>query len=257
MNLQLEPDVAFGVDPDLGVVAAVADDRPFLDEVLRKHHFHYSEHFDVYLLPQDTPHNQVVRLVAGATREFQDSQLAVSADPKVVIPPPVPAPDGVPSRTPLPGQSLTALTGQLHELRRSADVADVLGEVLDEEHGALLDLEEFVDTTASWCDRLGTDNGHELSQHLRTIAHHIAFLGDQLVWAQSELAVMPDVTPKDAPPLSEVPLPVRHEWLSVTHTARARAATASSPSLPAVIHRSQGQTAAPAQSASVKPSRTR
>lgn len=50
MTLQLEPDVAFGMHPDYGVAAAVADARPFLDEVLRKHHFRYSEYLDVYLL---------------------------------------------------------------------------------------------------------------------------------------------------------------------------------------------------------------
>ncbi|MET7518330.1 hypothetical protein ABZS88_33770 [Streptomyces sp. NPDC005480] len=116
---------------DLGVAAAVADERPFLDEVLRKHHFRYSEHLDVYLLPSDTPHNQAVQTMASASGEFQESGLSVAADPKIVIPQPIPAPDGVPARSTQPAQSLTALTRQLHELRRSADVADVLSEVHD------------------------------------------------------------------------------------------------------------------------------
>lgn len=181
MTLQLEPDVAFGTHPDFGVAAAVADDRPFLDEVLRKHHFRYSKYLDVYLLPDGTPHNTAVRTVAGATREFQEAGPSVAADPKIMISPPVPAPDGVPARATQPGQSLTALTGQLHELRRAEDVSEVLGEILDEHHGVVPDLAEFIDTAAAWCERLGTPSGHKLGLHLRNIAHHVAFLGDQLV----------------------------------------------------------------------------
>ncbi|MFE0187571.1 hypothetical protein [Streptomyces sp. NPDC058989] len=232
MNLPYEPDVAFGVHPDLGVAAAVADDRPHLDDVLRKHHFRYSQDLDVYLLPKDAPYNASVQAVAAATREFQDAGLTVAADPRIMLPPPIPTSDDVAARTTQPGQSLTALTGELHELRRSADVAEVLEQILDEHHGAVGDLEEFIDTAAAWCERLDTPNGRELGQHLRTIAHHVAFLGDRLADAQLDLSVMPDVTPQDAPPLTDVPLPARHEIPSVTHTARSRAAVASSPNRP-------------------------
>ncbi|MFF3631622.1 hypothetical protein [Streptomyces sp. NPDC002164] len=257
MTLRLEPDVAFGMHPDYGVAAAVTDARPFLDEVLRKHHFRYSEYLDVYLLADNTPHNTAVRTVARATREFQDAGLSVAADPRIMIPPPVPTRDGVPARATRPGQSLTALTGELHELRRAADVSEVLGEILDEHHGVVLDLEEFIDTAAAWCERLGTPHGHELGLHLRTIAHHVAFLGDQLVGAQLELAVMPDVTPENAPPLAEVPLPERQEWLRVTHTARARAAMASSPNRTANAPKPLDVRGPRLQAAPPAPSRTR
>lgn len=249
MNLPYEPDVAFGVHPDLGVGAAVVDGRPQLDEVLRKHHFRYSQDLDVYLLPEGTPHNTAVRTVAAATREFQDAGHTVAADPRIMLPPPVPTPHGVTARKTQPGQSLTALTGELHELRRSADVADVLEQILDEHHGALGDLEEFIDTAAAWCERLDTLGGRELGQHLRTVAHHVAFLGDRLADAQLDLSVMPDVTPKDAPPLADVPLPKRHEVPSATHSARARAAVTSSPKRPADLPAAPGEaprsTAAP------------
>ncbi|GGX14543.1 hypothetical protein [Streptomyces noursei] len=249
MNPSHEPDVALGVHPDLGVGAAVADDRPHLDEVLRKHHFRYSQDLDVYLLPKGTPHNTAVRTVAAATREFQDAGLTVAADPRIMLPPSIPTPDGVTARTTQPGQSLTALTGELHELRRSADVAEVLEQILDEYHGAVGDLEEFIDTAAAWCERLDTPSGRELGQHLRTVAHHVAFLGDRLADAQLDLSAMPDVTPKDAPPLAEVPLPKRHKIPSVTHTARARAAVAPSPKRPADLPAAPGEaprsTAAP------------
>ncbi|ORT59153.1 hypothetical protein [Streptomyces sp. CB03238] len=257
MTLRLELDVAFGMHPDFGVAAAVTDDRPFLDEVLRKHHFRYSEYLDVYLLPDGTPHNTAVRTVARATRDFQDAGLSVAADPRIVIPPPVPTPDGVAARATQPGQSLTALTGELHELRRAADVSEVLGEILDEHHGVVLDLEEFIDTAAAWCERLDTPNGHELGLHLRNIAHHVAFLGDQLLGAQLELAVMPDATPENAPPLAEVPLPDRQEWLRVTHTTRARAAVASSPNRPATALKHQDEAVPRSQAAPTAPSRTR
>ncbi|MEV0372588.1 hypothetical protein AB0I10_22605 [Streptomyces sp. NPDC050636] len=249
MNLPYEPDVAFGVHPDLGVAAAVADDRPYLDEVLRKHHFRYSQDLDVYLLPEGTGHNTAVRTMAAATREFQGAGHTVAADPRIMLPPPVPTPGGVDARKTQPGQSLTALTGELHELRRSADVAEVLEQILDEHHGAVGDLEEFIDTAAAWCERLDTPGGRELGQHLRTIAHHVAFLGDRLADAQLDLSVMPEVTPQDAPPLADVPLPARHEIPSVSRTARSRAAVAPSPNrpagLPAAPEEAARSTAAP------------
>ncbi|MEU8782639.1 hypothetical protein [Streptomyces sp. NPDC048637] len=255
MNLPYEPDVAFGVHPDLGVAAA-ADDRPYLDEVLRKHHFRYSQDLDVYLLPEGTGHITAVRTMAAATREFQDAGLTVAADPRIMLPSPDPTPDDVAARTTQPGQSLTAMTGELHELRRSADVAEVLEQILDEHHGPVGDLEEFIDTAAAWCERLDTPNGRELGQHLRTIAHHVAFLGDRLADAQLDLSVMPGVTPQDAPPLADMPLPVRHNVPSVTHTARSRAAVASSPNrpteLPAASEEAPRSTAAPSS-----PRRTR
>ncbi|MGW2331584.1 hypothetical protein ACWC5C_38350 [Streptomyces sp. NPDC001700] len=57
MSFELEPDVAFGRTTDFGIAAAIAYDRPFLDEVLRKHHFEYNAELDVHLLP----HNAAVQ----------------------------------------------------------------------------------------------------------------------------------------------------------------------------------------------------
>ncbi|MFZ3572297.1 hypothetical protein ACOKM5_35805 [Streptomyces sp. BH097] len=85
MHVHPEPDAAFARHPDFGIVAAVADDRPFLDEVLRKHHFFYSQPHDIYLLPSDTPHTTAVHTVASATREFQEAGLSVAADPKILL----------------------------------------------------------------------------------------------------------------------------------------------------------------------------
>ncbi len=67
---------------------------------------------------------------------------------------------------------------------------------------------------------------------------------------------MPDLTPEDAPPLADVPLLPRYELPSVTHTARARAALASSPSRPATLPNSPDEAArSPAPPSS--PRRTR
>ncbi|MFC6067044.1 hypothetical protein [Streptomyces ochraceiscleroticus] len=82
-----EPAVAFGRIPDLGVAAAVADDRPFLDEVLRRHGFEYSPRRDIYLLPPGTAHDAAVQTVAAATQRFQGAGLSVAADPRLVVPP--------------------------------------------------------------------------------------------------------------------------------------------------------------------------
>ncbi|MGW2339488.1 hypothetical protein [Streptomyces sp. NPDC001661] len=66
------------------MAAAVADDRPLLDEILRAHRFLYSHARDVYLLPSDTSHTTAVRAVARATRAFQDNGFSVAADPKIL-----------------------------------------------------------------------------------------------------------------------------------------------------------------------------
>ncbi|MFG3255287.1 hypothetical protein [Streptomyces sp. NPDC048172] len=91
MSSQPEPDVAFGTTRDFGIAAAVADDRPFLDEVLRKHHFAFEARLNVYLLPPETAYDVTVKNMAAATREFQAAGLSVAADPRAVVPP---HPDG-------------------------------------------------------------------------------------------------------------------------------------------------------------------
>ncbi|WP_327660467.1 MULTISPECIES: hypothetical protein [unclassified Streptomyces] len=117
-----EPDVAFGLIPDLGIAAAVAGHRPYLDEVLRKHHFLYAQTHDIYLLPSNTSHTAAVRAVVGATREFQDTGLSVAVDPKILFSASLPA-----TATPLSrslDSSANALTGQLHDARQATDVSE-------------------------------------------------------------------------------------------------------------------------------------
>ncbi|MCK7626183.1 hypothetical protein MUU72_24270 [Streptomyces sp. RS10V-4] len=106
----LEPDVAFGVHPVLGIAAATADDRPFLDEVLRRHHFRYSEDLDVYLLPAGTPPAVGVRAVAHACRALHDAGLTAAADPRILSS--RPDPDDLSANRPARSRAATASSAQ-------------------------------------------------------------------------------------------------------------------------------------------------
>ncbi|MCX5535207.1 hypothetical protein OG785_32230 [Streptomyces sp. NBC_00006] len=135
MNPHHEPDVAFGLIPKLGVAAAVSDDRPLLDEVLREHRFLYSPVHDVYLSPSDFPHTTLVHTVASAAREFQDNGLSVAADPKILLSPSPPVTEALLARASEP--SVYALASELHDARQAVDVAHVLDAVLDDRPNGL------------------------------------------------------------------------------------------------------------------------
>ncbi|MEI5525261.1 hypothetical protein WB388_32110 [Streptomyces brasiliscabiei] len=233
--MRLESHIAFGPHPDLGVVAEVAPDNPYTEteQVLRKHHFRRHPESGLYFLPRDAPYNRVLRAVTGAARVLQDAGLSVAADPRLMVPPPVPqSPDTPPARKAVPAQSLTALTAELHTADRAMDAAEVLQELLDEDFGAMGELEQLITTTATWCERLDTDAGLELCSRLRTIANHMAFLGDRIADVEGDLAVMPNVIPADAPSLAATPTRP-HEDLLPRYGARAQAAVAASPHRPA------------------------
>ncbi|WP_327657181.1 hypothetical protein [Streptomyces sp. NBC_00483] len=243
MNPHPEPDVAFGLIPELGVAAAVADDRPALDEALRKHHFRYSPPDDVYLLPGDTPHTTAVRTVASATQEFQDNGFSVAADPKILLSLSPTATEALRSRVPEP--SVHVLTSQLHDARQAMDVADVLGEVLDGRRGTFVRLDELFQAASVWCERLGNSSGHELSVHLRSMRNNVAFIGQQLADIQADLAAMPDGFPEGVPTLKEDPVWERREGPAPSPSTRAQAAIVPSP------HRAQD---VPATDTSATPS---
>lgn len=75
------PDVAFGVHPSLGVVAAVTDGRPMGERILREQGFQYQPRLDVYTLPGTVEYRDAVRKVARASAVMQDVGLAVAAQP--------------------------------------------------------------------------------------------------------------------------------------------------------------------------------
>ncbi|MDJ1132003.1 hypothetical protein [Streptomyces iconiensis] len=226
MSLELEPDVAFGATPEFGIAAAVADDRPFLDEVLRKHHFAYNARLDVYLLPSDTAHHTAVKAVAAATHEFQDAGLPVAADPRAVVPPDRKEP------APRPGQPPDALNDEARELREAAGISEVIRGAMDEGIGAVEELDDLVDTATTWCDRLDSAQGREMALHLRSMKHLVTSLNDHVMNAVMELEDMSRGVFRNAPAPSDVPAREGHKELPEHHAACSRAATASSPQHP-------------------------
>ncbi|MEU6814068.1 hypothetical protein [Streptomyces sp. NPDC046860] len=105
---QHAPDVAFGLHPDLGVMAIVndADAAHYLTQVLDEHGFDYQEQLDVSVLPRGTPHSVAVRVVENMAWELHCSGWTVAVDATISLPTVV-APHGLsaaaPTRTALPG----------------------------------------------------------------------------------------------------------------------------------------------------------
>ncbi|GLX34313.1 hypothetical protein Sros01_03860 [Streptomyces roseochromogenus] len=159
MPLPIEPDVAFGWHPDLGVAAAVADARPYLDEVLREHGFSHSAGMDLYLLPSGTPHAAAVGAAAGASRQFQEAHLTVAADPRLAA---VQADIG-----------LVAMSDGLRERRHAGGVGEVLEQIRLRHSGSTTDLGAFIDTAATWCDQMGTSSGKDLADDVRSLSAEV------------------------------------------------------------------------------------
>ncbi|CDR10547.1 predicted protein [Streptomyces iranensis] len=197
--MHLEPDVAFGSIPEFGIAAAVADDRLFLDEVLRKHHFEYKAGLDVYLLPPEIPHNAAVKNVAAATREFQDAGLSVAADPRAVVPPDGDGLGPVPVRYPI------ALSEEARVPSDPAEVAEVIRDAMDEGIGAVGELDSLVDTATAWCNRLDSDEGRDMALRLHHVKYLVTALHDEVMSAVMELEDMSQGASKNSPPRSEVP----------------------------------------------------
>ncbi|MGW6840261.1 hypothetical protein [Streptomyces sp. NPDC054958] len=159
MLLPLEPDVAFGWHPDLGVAAAVTDTRPYLDEVLREHGFSHSAGRDLYLLPSGTPHAAAVRAAAGASRRFQEAHLTVVADPRLTAMQPGIRPDATYDGT--------------RERQQASGVDAFLERIRDRHSGSVTDLGAFIDTAAAWCDQMGTSSGKDLADDLRSLSSEV------------------------------------------------------------------------------------
>lgn len=55
---QHEPDVAFGLHPDLGIIAAVSDDNQYLPAVPAERGFKYNESLDHSVIPSEIPRSE-------------------------------------------------------------------------------------------------------------------------------------------------------------------------------------------------------
>ncbi|MFB7979675.1 hypothetical protein [Streptomyces vinaceus] len=153
-----EPDVAFDWHPDLGVTAAVADTRPYLDEILREHGFSHSASRDLYLLPSGTPHTAAVRAAASASRRFQEAHLTVMADPRL---------------TAVQVGTREAPVSDGPRPRRASGVGEILEQIRDKHGSSITDLGAFIDTAAAWCDRMGTSSGEDLADDLRSLSAEV------------------------------------------------------------------------------------
>ncbi|MCM1967971.1 hypothetical protein [Streptomyces sp. G1] len=197
MVFSIEPDVAFGMHPDLGVAAGVADDRPFLDEVLREHGFDYSKPLDIYLLPTDTANAAAIRAVASASRRFQDAGLAVVADPRLAYPEPFPR-SGAAAGTAVP------------EAEHAAGLAEVLGQIRDKHHGTVNDIGGFIEAAADWYDRANAISGRDLADDLRAIALSIPTAQTARVRAAtSSSPLRPPTAPMEPPTTARSDSPPR------------------------------------------------
>lgn len=206
-----KPCVAFGVIPDLGVAAAAAESDSLVDGVLRQHGFVHDSRRDIYLLPPGTEHHLAVQAVAASTQKLQAAGLSVAADPRIVTADRQRKPPG-----PSPHTSLAGLSAVLPTLEEPTDVADWLRRPVESPVGALPELQQFIGSAATWCDRLDHPDGPALAHHLRTITEHLEVLGDRLTHVSRYLDALPPVT-QDAG----------------RARARANAATAASPHRPA------------------------
>ncbi|MFD9007596.1 hypothetical protein [Streptomyces sp. NPDC059552] len=158
MALPLEPDVAFSWHPDLGVAAAVADARPYIDGVLREHGFSHSAGRDLYLLPSGTSHAAAVRAAASASRRFQEAHLTVMADPRL---------------TAVQVGTREAPMFDGSRSRHASGVGEVLEQIRDKHGGSVTDLGAFIDSAAAWCDRMGTSSGEDLAGDLRSLSAEV------------------------------------------------------------------------------------
>ncbi|MFE4632271.1 hypothetical protein ACFRJ1_02675 [Streptomyces sp. NPDC056773] len=78
-----EPDVAFGIHPDLGIVAAVADDNQYLTDVLDERGFVYHESHQLSVLPSDTTHSMAFRILEAITEDLHEAGWAVAVSPGI------------------------------------------------------------------------------------------------------------------------------------------------------------------------------
>lgn len=81
----VEPDVAFGEHPQLGVVAATADHASALGGrlILEEHGWRHDPGLDIYRLPSGTDRGVALGKVAAATVSMQRSDIQVAVQPRL------------------------------------------------------------------------------------------------------------------------------------------------------------------------------
>ncbi|MDT3395336.1 hypothetical protein RKE29_01505 [Streptomyces sp. B1866] len=197
-----EPDVAFGLHPALGAVAAVRDGLPHAEAALRAAGFAHRTDLDIFVLPDSADRRSVVRLV----RDLQSVGYTVAADPQLVAPP--------------PDATIPTLTTRIAEARRPSDIAHVFDDLLHGRDGALPQLQQLLETAAAWCEEHLGPQGTGLMRDCQDLARRITDLTEDLGFTGGDLLDL------------DTPLPPRATTATAAdQTHRAHVATAASPAL--------------------------
>jgi hypothetical protein len=195
-----EPDIAFGLHPTFGTVAAVSDGLPQAEAALHAAGFDHHKELDIFVLAEGADRRAMVQLI----RDLQAVGYTVAADPHLQEPPQV--------------SGIRALTSRVIQAQRPSDVADVFDDLLDDRGGAIPEMHQLLEATAEWCERRLGDEGTDLARICRRLGHKI-----------TELSVDLGFTGGDFLDLDR-PLPPRPTTTAMSQqTSRAHAATAASP----------------------------
>ncbi|MFE2426865.1 hypothetical protein ACFXJ5_08940 [Streptomyces sp. NPDC059373] len=198
------PEVAFSIHPELGIVAAVADELPNAEAALRTAGFHYINALGIFALQAEANRLQDKRLTARLVRDLQAIGYIVAADPQLLDAPPPP--------------SVADLTARVLQAERPSDVADVFDDLLDDRTGVIPELHKLLEASAAWSERNLGYVGADAARSCRHLAAQINDLSEYLGFTGGDFLDL-DALPRTHPAgtgLSDTP-------------ARARAATATSP----------------------------
>ncbi|WP_406439100.1 hypothetical protein OHB14_51505 [Streptomyces sp. NBC_01613] len=81
------------------------------------------------------------------------------------------------------GQSVIAWSLQLYRARTTAEFQAVATAVLGDEHSALSELHQFLETAAEWCER---NHEPKIAERYRRHAEQLSELGDQLSYVTDD-----------------------------------------------------------------------
>ncbi|MFC5258646.1 hypothetical protein [Streptomyces cinereospinus] len=214
-----EPDVAFGLHPKLGPVAAVSDGLSQAEAALRAVGFDHHKQLDIFVLPKGADRRTMVQLI----RDLQAVGYTVAADPHLQEPPQV--------------SSIRALTSRVIQAQHASDVADVFNDLLDDRGGVMPELHQLLEASAEWCERRLGDEGSDLARICRRLGHKIAELSVELGFTGADFLDL------------DSPLPLRPTNTGLPQqNSRAHAATTVSPAHSAISRPATADSPAPYQS---------
>ncbi|MFD1660210.1 hypothetical protein ACFSL4_18900 [Streptomyces caeni] len=226
-----EPDVAFGLHPTFGTVAAVSEGLSQAEAALRAAGFDHHEELDIFVLPRGADRRAMVQLV----RDLQALGYTVAADPHLQEPQQI--------------SGIRALTSRVIQAQSPSDIADVFNNLLDDRGGVMPEMHQLLEATAEWCERHLGDEGTDLARICRRLGHKITELSVDLGFTGADFLDL------------DSPLPPRPTTTALSQReSRARAATTPSPahsatSRPATANSPTPSHAPQAPSASPAPSR--